>query len=190
MEIRITGRKMNVSDSLKAYANEKIESALKVFDISPISVEVVLHHEKNPANSRPAVAEITVRAKNHIIRSEESEEDIRAAIDVAAAKAERQLRKYKTKIVDRRNKSVHKPVVSPDFAEESLLGIADELLMEDDIIRVKDLELEPISQDDATIRMDLLGHDFYVYFDRDYDGVAVIYRRDDGGYGLIRTSVA
>jgi putative sigma-54 modulation protein len=188
MNIRITGRKMNVSDGLKEYATEKLEAALKVFDITPISAEVILHYEKNPANPKPAVAEITVKAKNHIIRSEESEEDMRGAIDVASAKVERQLRKYKTRIVDRRTK-VHKPEVSNDYAEDTLLDIADEIMAEGDVVRVKDVELEPISQDDAAIRMDLLGHDFYVYLDRDYDGVAVMYRRDDGGYGLIRTSV-
>ena len=102
MSITVTGRKMPVTDALREYAEEKIGNSMKVMDIDPLVAEVVLFVEKNPANPRPAVCEVTLRTKGHIIRVEEHEEDMYAAIDVAAAKVVRQLRKYKTKVVDRK----------------------------------------------------------------------------------------
>ena len=85
MDIKITGRKMTVTDSLKDYVNSKIGSAVKAFDISPMKADVVLHVEKNPANPNPAVCEITLIAKRHIIRTEEAGEDMYAAIDAAGS---------------------------------------------------------------------------------------------------------
>ena len=98
MSITVTGRKMPVTDALREYAEEKIGNSMKVMDIDPLVAEIVLFVEKNPANPRPAVCEVTLRTKGHIIRVEEHEEDMYAAIDVAAAKVVRQLRKYKTKV--------------------------------------------------------------------------------------------
>ncbi|MDR3053579.1 MAG: ribosome-associated translation inhibitor RaiA, partial [Coriobacteriales bacterium] len=89
MEVTVTGRKMSISDPLRSYVEEKIGSSVKVFNITPMRAEVVLHVERNPANPHPAVAEVTLFTKGHIIRSEEAEEDMYAAIDVAAAKVER-----------------------------------------------------------------------------------------------------
>ena len=86
MSITVTGRKMPVTDALREYAEEKIGNSMKVMDINPLDAEVVLHVEKNPANATPAICEVTLRTKGHIVRVEESEEDMYAAIDVAAAK--------------------------------------------------------------------------------------------------------
>ena len=110
MSITVTGRKMPVTDALRQYAEEKIGNSMKVMDIDPLVAEVVLFVEKNPASSRPAVCEVTLRTKGHIIRVEESEEDMYAAIDVAAAKVVRQLRKYKTKVIDRKVRAAEKAV--------------------------------------------------------------------------------
>ena len=101
MSITVTGRKMPVTDALREYAEDKIGNSMKVMDINPLDAEVVLHVEKNPANATPAICEVTLRTKGHIVRVEESEEDMYAAIDVAAAKVLRQLRKFKTRVLDR-----------------------------------------------------------------------------------------
>ncbi len=190
MAITVSGRQMNISDRLRKYAEEKIGNALKVFDSEAISTEVVLRREKNPSNPLPAVCEVTVQAKGRIIHVEESDEDMNAAIDVAAAKVARQLRKYKTRIIDRRVRGAE---VAADYAREDarpeteldLDRLMDEL-SQDEIIRVKEVEPVPLTQEEALIQIDLIGHDFFVYTDRDTDLVTVIYRRRDGGYGLIR----
>ncbi len=100
MTITVSGRKMPVTDALRQYAEEKVGNAIKAVDADTVSTEIVLYTEKNPANPLPAICEVTVRVKGHIVRVEESEEDMYAAIDVAAAKVARQLRKYKTLVRD------------------------------------------------------------------------------------------
>ena len=110
MSITVSGRKMPVTDALRAYAEEKIGNSMKVMDIDPLNAEVVLSKEKNPANPCPDTCEVTLRTKGHIIRVEEHEDDMYAAIDVAAAKVLRQLRKYKTRVIDRKTRNGEKTV--------------------------------------------------------------------------------
>ena len=135
MSITVTGRKMPVTDALREYAEEKIGNSMKVMDIDPLVAEVVLFVEKNPANPRPAVCEVTLRTKGHIIRVEEHEEELAA---------------------------------------------------DDEVVREKTIEFEPLTEEEALVKIDLLGHDFFAYTDRDSGMVNVLYRRDDGGYGLLK----
>lgn len=190
MEITITGRKMPVTDALRSYAEEKIGNSMKVMDIDPLTAEVVLQVEKNPANPTPATCEVTMRARGHIIRVEERDENMYAAIDVAAAKALRQLRKYKTRVIDKKIASA--PVVdkSAPATELDLDGLMDELSKDDEVVRVKELVLEPLTEEEALIQIDLLGHDFFAYIDRDSNAVNILYRRTNGGYGLLKQSEA
>ena len=189
MSITVTGRKMPVTDALREYAEEKIGNSMKVMDIDPLVAEVVLFVEKNPANPRPAVCEVTLRTKGHIIRVEEHEEDMYAAIDVAAAKVVRQLRKYKTKVVDRKLRAADETIrmAEPAAAGELYVdGLMQELAADDEVVRVKTIEFEPLTEEEALVKIDLLGHDFFAYTDRDSGMVNVLYRRDDGGYGLLK----
>ena len=189
MSITVTGRKMPVTDALREYAEEKIGNSMKVMDIDPLVAEVVLFVEKNPANPRPAVCEVTLRTKGHIIRVEENEEDMYAAIDVAAAKVVRQLRKYKTKVVDRKLRAADETIRMAEPAAAGELdvdGLMQELAADDEVVRVKTIEFEPLTEEEALVKIDLLGHDFFSYTDRDSGMVNVLYRRDDGGYGLLK----
>ena len=189
MSITVTGRKMPVTDALRQYADEKIGNSMKVMDIDPLVAEVVLFVEKNPANPRPACCEVTLRTKGHIIRVEECEEDMYAAIDVAAAKVLRQLRKYKTRVLDKKVRATERIV---DYAHEDahpeseldLDRLMDEL-SEDEIVRRKETEFTPMTEEEALVQIDLLGHDFFAYTDRDTNLVHILYRREDGGYGLL-----
>lgn len=188
MSITVTGRKMPVTDALRQYAEEKIGNSMKVMDVEPLAAEVVLYVEKNPANPKPAICEVTLRPKGHIIRVEENEEDMYAAIDVAAAKVLRQLRKYKTKVIDRKVRASERAEevarVTPD-GTTNFDQLMDELA-DDEIVRVKEIEFAPLTQEEALIQIDLLGHDFFAYTDRDTSAVCILYRRNDGGYGLLK----
>lgn len=189
MSITVSGRKMPVTDALRAYAEEKIGNSMKVMDIDPLNAEVVLSKEKNPANPCPDTCEVTLRTKGHIIRVEESEEDMYAAIDVAAAKVVRQLRKYKTKVVDRKLRAADETIRMAEPAAAGELdvdGLMQELAADDEVVRVKTIEFEPLTEEEALVKIDLLGHDFFAYTDRDSGLVNVLYRRDDGGYGLLK----
>lgn len=184
MDITITGRKMPITDALRAYAEEKIGNSMKVMDIDPLTVEVVLQVEKNPANPTPACCEVTMRARGHIIRVEEYEENMYAAIDVAAAKVLRQLRKFKTRVID---KKISQGNTEKKATELDIDGLMEELSATDDeVVRVKEIEFQPLTEEEALVQIDLLGHDFFAYIDRDSNNVHILYRRDNGGYGLLK----
>ncbi|MDR2197537.1 MAG: ribosome-associated translation inhibitor RaiA [Coriobacteriales bacterium] len=195
MDITVTGRKMTISDALRDYVEKKIGDSVKVFEISPMSVEVVLRKERNPSNPRPATAEITLRTKGHVVRTEESEEDMYAAVDVAAAKVERQLRKYKTKVLDRRTRGPKLAEVLAPIGAEAASGAPAEAIAlipaedEDRIVRIKEVALDALSEAEALIQIDLLGHDFFVYTNSTDGLTNVLYRRKDGSYGLIKPQV-
>ncbi|WP_390903876.1 sigma 54 modulation/S30EA ribosomal C-terminal domain-containing protein [Slackia exigua] len=126
-----------------------------------------------------------MRPKGHVIRVEERDTDMYAAIDIAAAKVVRQLRKYKTRVIDHRMRETLKgaegtPVEPTDF--DKLM----EELSDDEIVRVKEVEYSPMTEEEALIQIDLLGHDFFVYTDRDSNDVQVVYRRSNGGYGMLK----
>ena len=184
MDITITGRKMPVTEALRAYAEEKIGNSMKVMDIDPLTAEVVLQVEKNPANPTPACCEVTMRARGHIIRVEEYEENMYAAIDVAAAKVLRQLRKFKTRVID---KKISQGNTEKKATELDIDGLMEELSATDDeVVRVKEIEFQPLTEEEALVQIDLLGHDFFAYIDRDSNNVHILYRRDNGGYGLLK----
>jgi len=180
MQITITGRHMPVSDSLRAYAEEKISKAAKIHDRDDMTVDVVLHVEKNPANKNRDVAEVTAHLKGMVVRAEEAAPEMYAAIDLVAEKLERQMRKYKTKLVDRRNGKYMAVKTAPGDTElapeEEELGVT----------RVKVIDAKPMTEEEAILQMELLGHDFFVFTHADAGVVSVIYRRTGGDYGLIQ----
>ncbi len=186
MAITVSGRKMNVTPAIKDYVDEKIGRSLEVFDSAAMDAEVVLRTEKNPAISLNAICEVTVNAKGAVIRVAESAEDMYAAIDLASDKVARQLRKYKTRIVERRGGRGSIRHLQPD--ELDIPDVIPTEPEEDDdlLVRLKEVEMEPMTEEHALVQTDLLGHDFFVYFDQDAHQIQVIYHRKNGGYGIIK----
>ena len=186
MAITVSGRKMNVTPAIKDYVDEKIGRALEVFDSAAMDAEVVLRTEKNPAISLNAICEVTVNAKGAVIRVAESAEDMYAAIDLASDKVARQLRKYKTRVVERRGGRGSIRHLQPD--ELDIPDVIPTEPEEDDdlLVRLKEVEMEPMTEEHALVQTDLLGHDFFVYFDQDAHQIQVIYHRKNGGYGIIK----
>ncbi len=191
MAITVAGRKMTVSDALRQYAEEKIGNSMKVMDIDPLDAEVVLSVKKNPSIALPCKCEVTIRTKGNVVRVEEEEQDMYAAIDVAAAKVLRQLRKYKTRVIDRKVRAgAHGDPASirnmeADGGDLDLDALMAEL-SDEEIVRTKEIDFEPMTEEEALIQIDLLGHDFFAFIDRDSEAFCVVYRRDNGGYGLLK----
>lgn len=183
MDISVTGRHFNVSEPIREYAQEKLENAVKVFDIGPMNAEVVLRVEKNPSIRRAACCEITLRLKGHVIRVEARDEDMYAAVDIAAGKVSRQMRKYKTKVVDKRDRTKIAEVPLDPEKDPDVIAAKE---AEEAIVRYKEIELEPLTEDEALLQTDLLGHDFFVYIDKETGLVNVMYHRHGGGYGIIK----
>lgn len=189
MDIKVSGRKTTVTDALRAHVDEKIGEVLKVFDIEPMTVDVVLRYEKNPSNPNPAIVEVTVRARGSVIRVAEHGADMYAAIDLSADKVTRQLRKFKTKVVDNRQGGASAADVAP---VERVEDLADLLLPEEEddlLVREKVIDVTPMTEEQALVQTDLLGHDFYVFENATTGLINVVYHRKNGGYGIIKPRI-
>ena len=186
VDIKISGRKVSVTDAMRDHVNEKVGESLKVFDIKPMTCDVVLRVDKNPSNPDRKMCEVTVFVRDNVVRVEASSADMYAAIDEAADKVARQLRKYKTKVIDRKLRAVDETIRTEPVPTKDLDQLMEELAADEEVVRVKEIEFEPLTEEEALVKIDLLGHDFFAYTDRDTSMVNVLYRRDDGGYGLLK----
>ena len=189
MDIKVSGRKTTVTDALRSHVEEKVGEALKVFDIEPMTCDVVLRYEKNPSIAEPAIVEVTVRARGSVIRVAEHGADMYAAIDTAADKVTRQLRKFKTKVVDNRQQGPSAAEVAPVERVEDLAAL---LLPEEEdnlLVREKVIDITPMTEEQALVQTDLLGHDFYVFENATTGLINVVYHRKNGGYGIIKPKI-
>lgn len=188
VDIKVSGRKVTVSDALKDRVDEKIGDALKVFDIQPMTCDVVLRVDKNPSNSERKSVEVTVFIRDRVVRVVTSGTDMYALIDEAADKVTRQLRKFKTRVVDRRQRRSAQRVEEASSADlASLIEPSED--EDDELVREKYIDLTPMTEEEALVQIDLIGHDFYVFMNATTGLTNVVYRRKNGGYGIIKPKI-
>lgn len=188
LDIIVKTKNCDVPDRLKEEAVEKVGHATRFFD-RLTSVELVMRAEQNPRIAEPAVVEVTARTKGHHIRAEGCGEDHRTAVDAAVTRFERQLARYKARQQDRhRGRDRHQapvPVGSPLSGSASAQPSPDDGWPRPKIVRTKQFELQPMLPDDAAVRLELLGHDFFLFVNAASGACNVVYRRRDGDLGLI-----
>ncbi|MDO4288518.1 MAG: ribosome-associated translation inhibitor RaiA [Eubacterium sp.] len=173
MKFTIYGKNMHVSEGLKEALKKKFEKFDRYFG-QETEVYATFSKEKNYQ-----MLEITIPMGRTILRAEEKTEDMLGSIEAVVDKLEGQLRKHKTKLQKR-------------YAEDALKYNLDELdsAEEDEadapkVVRTKKFAVKPMSVDEATMQMELLGHDFFVFLNAETEDVNVVYMRRDGNYGLI-----
>jgi len=174
MRYNIVGRNMEVTDGLRDAVQDKIGKLEKYFR-PDTTVNVTLSVEKNSQK-----VEVTIPVKGTTIRSEQASNDMYVSIDLVEEIIERQLKKYKTKLVD----SHRGPGMTSDFAEAYI----HEDFAEPEIAkieRVKKFPIKPMDAEEACMQMDLLGHNFFVFRNADTDEINVVYKRKNGSYGMI-----
>ncbi len=176
MEIKIHGDKIKVTKAMSDYIEEKLEKLDKYLEnhdtVRANVIVKVKGHEQT--------VEITIPLKSFILRSEETQEDFYAAVDKTIDKLERQIRKNKTRLLSRQSKS------SFDFNIASFEEPEEEE-EENKIVKRKMVEVKPMNEEEAILQMELLGHQFYMYKDADTNKPAVVYKRNDGNYGVIES---
>jgi len=183
MKMIIKGRHMAVTEPIHDYAEEKIGKLTKFLDSDHMTTEVELWVEKNPSIENSQVAEVTVWTKGPVIRAKEASTDMYAALDLVSEKLERQLLKYKGKMIDRgHGKHAH---ARPLPSVEDLIPLEES---DRGIVKTKSIEFKPLTPEEAILQLELLGHDFLVFTHRETEVVNVLYRRDDGDFGLIEPS--
>lgn len=174
MKYNIRGEKLVITDAIRDYAEEKLGKLNKYFKDDDITANVLA---KVRGNSQ--IVEVTIPTSKFILRSEEEHDDLYAAIDLVTDKLERQIRKNKTRL----NRNVKESVKEFNFDYE--LPVEEEA--KEAVVKRKKLEMKPMSEEEAVLEMELLGHSFFVYKDMDTDSINVLYKRKDGDYGLIET---
>lgn len=170
MRIEIVGKNgFSPSEANKDYAVEKLSKLEKyIDDYANVSARVVCKVYKSHHK-----VEVTIPTKNIILRAEVTEDDVYAAIDGAIDKLVKQIRRYNDKVKDKLGKtSIRTQEVSEKPSE---------------IVREKKLELEPMTSEEALDQMELLGHDFFVYLDKETKKTNIIYLRADGEYAILET---
>lgn len=175
MKFKFTCRKVSLSDAIKAYAEKKISKLDRYFREEAVAA-VTFTVEKD----HRCVVEVTIRSGSTLFRAQESSRDgdMRAAIDAACSTIDRQIRKNKTRLAKRLRQEALTPDVPAEFdvSEEKEFAI----------VRTKHIALKPMTPEEAVLQMNLLGHSFFVFRNTD-DVVSVVYRREQGGYGLLET---
>ncbi len=171
MNLVISGKNLDITDGLRAAVEEKIGKLERYFTDST-EVHVTLSTEKNRQK-----IEITIPMKGTIIRAEEVSSDMYVSIDLVEEVIERQLRKYKNKLIDKEQNAAH---LNKAFIEET--EFEDEEIK---IIRSKRFAMKPMDAEEACVQMELLGHNFFVFRNAETDEVNVVYKRKGNTYGLI-----
>ena len=174
MKFNVRGDKLVVTDAIKNYIETKIGKLDKYFKEDSITATVQLRIRGNDH-----IIEVTIPTDHFILRSEEENEDMYAAIDLVLDKLERQIRKNKTKMKKRNINNKYKEF---NFDYELF---KEEPENNDTIVKRKYIETKPMDEEEAMLEMELLGHSFFVYKDMNTNETCVLYKRKDGNYGVI-----
>jgi len=182
VSVRIHGRNMHLEDELKRLVEDKIERASRILDgDGDVDVEFTEHTNPRQSDGRYEV-EITSVVAGHVVRVESAAFDARTAFETASDRYERQLRRLKERLVDRRrargnhdNKALN---AAPEQDEE-------EPDRTNAIVREKRFAMKPMTVEEAVLQMEMLGHDFFFFLDGETGRYAVLYHRRDGNLGLI-----
>ncbi len=172
MRFIISGKNIDVTDGLRSNIEQKLGKLERYFT-PETEIIVTLSVEKERQK-----IEVTIPVKGNIIRSEQVSDDMYVSIDLVEEVIERQLRKYKNKLIDKHQEG-------GSFQSEFMEDEADLEDGEIKIVRTKRFGMKPMFPEDACVQMELLGHNFFVFSNAETDEVNVVYKRKDGAYGLI-----
>lgn len=175
MKCKIRGEKIKITGAIQEYVESKLSKLDKYFKNENVDANILIKVKGNEQ-----AIEVTIPYDRYTLRSEEKRDDLYAAIDLVIDKLEGQIRKNKTKL----KKQIKKSEEFFNFDYE----LEKEEVKENKIVKRKSFEMKPMSDEDAILELELLGHDFYVYRDSKTNEVNILYKRKDGNYGVIETN--
>ncbi len=184
MQIVVKGKNMEVNERLRSFVEGKISKMSRVLP-SIAEAEVEFSTERTKSTDTRFIAQVTLKTNGQLIRAEQSAGDTYSALDVVLDKLDRQITRYKTRRAAAKGaaaarglaKTIAEPELSVDDEEEGE--------QEGRLVRTKRFPLKPMDVEEALEQMQLLGHSFYVFFNSETHAVSVVYRRNDGDFGLI-----
>jgi putative sigma-54 modulation protein len=173
MRLQVKGKNLEVSDSIRAYAERKLAKLdPQLHELTQVELELAV--ERNPSIAANQVAEATIYTKGPVLRARESTTDMKASIDQLTEKLLRQVKDYRDKRSRRNGRGNGQPEGGPTVTD-----------LDPQIVKTKQFVMEPMHAEEAVLQLELVGHDFFVFQNADTNSVNVVYRRRNGGYGLI-----
>lgn len=177
MKVQIYGKNIDVTAGIQSKVEQKLahlEKYVIIDDTVVANVVVRVYPTKQKI-------EVTIPTKHAVLRAEVVHDDLYAAIDLAIDKLEDQIRRQKTRLTRK-----HKDKLALAFVDNSEFEVnVDEFDEDDEVVKTKSINVEKMDLDEAIMRMEMLNHSFFIYRDDETNEVAVVYKRNDGGYGLI-----
>jgi putative sigma-54 modulation protein len=194
MDVQIKTRDLKMTDGLQEYIDNRVERLGRVQE-PVIDAILELRGEKRRSGGEITIAQFTIRTRSTILRTEEKDHDPHVAIDQAVDRMERQIRRYRDKkifVPRRRRRAQANQAMEVDIPPtDEVFDILDSEGEEQDLeprtpVRHKRFSVLPMDETEAIEQMELLGHDFFVFFNPDDGQINVLYRRHDGEYGVIQ----
>ncbi|KRK79345.1 ribosome hibernation-promoting factor, HPF/YfiA family [Companilactobacillus nodensis] len=180
LTINVRGENIEVTQSIRDYVEKRLSKMEKYFsdDSNPIA-----HVNLKTYPSKGTKVEVTIPLSYMTLRAEEINDDMYAGVDLVVDKLERQVKKFKTR-VNRKGRE------SGSIKDIPLDDVSAEDAKEDEsqIVRTKRLSLKPMDAEEAVLQMEMLGHEFFIFEDAETNGASIVYKRNDGKYGLIETN--
>ena len=170
MNIILSGKQISLSPKQKETIETKLLRLEKYFK-EDVNVRVTVSRRKDSA-----IVEVTIPVSKNVIRAEATDSDLYCAVDEVVSKLSKQLRKFKTKLKNRGTETIRFENIDDSSIENSKESL---------ISRRKKFEFTPMSEEEAILQLELVGHDFFVFVNSDTDVINVIYKRKDGDYGII-----
>ena len=174
MKISVRGKNIEITEAIEAKISEKLSKLDKYFIVSD-NVEAKVLCRVYPYGQK---LEVTIPTEYVLLRAEVVDSDLYTAMDLVVDKLEGQIRKYKTRL-SRKSKD--------NKLAFNLSSIEDVETDDDVLVKVKSITPKPMDMEEAIMQMELIGHSFFVYRDAESDSIRIVYRRNDGDYGLIET---
>lgn len=174
MKVNVRGKNVDITDGMRTRAESKLEFLDRYIAVDDETVANVLVKIYSSYHK----VEVTIVTKIGLLRAEAVADDYYSAIDVALDKLEKQIKKHKSRLTDH-----HKDSLVTEFLEQT--DKEDAVVQE--LVRTKSIDAEVMTLDEAILMMEMLGHTFFLYTDDETNRVALVYKRDQGGYGLLET---
>jgi putative sigma-54 modulation protein len=179
MRLQVKGKNVEVSDSIRRYAEEKLGKLdRQLHELTRVELELAV--ERNPSIAANQIAEGTIWTKGPVLRAREASADMRASIDQLTEKLLRQVKHYREKRSRRSARGNATPIGGDSTMVEET---------EPRIVKSKQFPVKPMHPEEAVLQLELVGHDFFVFRNAETGDVNVVYRRKDGGYGLIEPQI-
>lgn len=170
MKFNIHGKNIEVTEAIRGYIESKIGRVEKYFKDTDLAATVTIR-----VRGKEQIVEVTIPASKMVLRAEEKHSDLYAAVDLVSDKLERQIRKNKTKA----RKNLKQTIIFNDFDVDASEDV------DDSIVKRKVIDTKPMSEEEAILQMELIGHDFFLFKNDKTNELCVVYKRKDKGYGIL-----